>query len=72
MQASNLPVPTPPPPLNGGENSASQGSIDEGKNGRPAAAVPQKRKHTPHVVTEAIVNDNFRPELPEVSSETKN
>ncbi len=69
----NMPRPTSPPPLKGVEDPAlSQGSADEGKNGRAAAASQPKRKHTPHVVTEAIVNDNFRPELPEVCIRKKN
>ncbi len=45
----------------------SEGSSAEEGKIRRAPISQVKRKHTPHVVTEAIVNDHLRPTLPEVS-----
>ncbi len=61
--------PSSPPQL---ENDADISPVDsdDGEN-RQAEASKLKRKHTPHVVTEAIVNDDLRPKLPKVSSKKK-
>ncbi len=59
-------MPTSPPLLENGP-TMSPAESDDGEN-RQAAISKLRRKHTPHVVTEAIVNDHLRPKLPKVSS----